>query len=63
MTPPLLSFPQRKAALSEQTGVLENGLLHCSFHRRKSYPRDPNVFDLHNKYFLMVAVGEALNGS
>ena len=54
---------QKKAALSEQTGVLENGLLRCSFHRKKSYPRDPSIFDLHNKYYLMVAVGEALKGT
>ncbi|KAK7099855.1 hypothetical protein V1264_022902 [Littorina saxatilis] len=52
----------KKAALSEQSGKLEDGLLHCTFHRKKSYPRDPLIFDLNNDYYLMVAVGEALNG-
>ncbi|XP_076441041.1 putative ferric-chelate reductase 1 [Babylonia areolata] len=51
------------AALSEETGSVENGVMSCSFHRKKKYPRDPMVFDLDDDYFLLVAFGEGLNGN
>jgi hypothetical protein len=53
---------QKDAGLSQQTGVIQDGVLHCNFNRKKQYPKDPRVFDLTKEYFLMVAVGEALNG-
>ncbi|KAL8582083.1 hypothetical protein ACOMHN_004003 [Nucella lapillus] len=53
----------KHAALSEMGGSIQNGILSCSFRRKKTYPYDPMVFDLHHDYFLLVAMGESIKGT
>ncbi|KAK7508306.1 hypothetical protein BaRGS_00000545, partial [Batillaria attramentaria] len=53
----------KHAALSEMSGGVVDGILHCKFKRQKYYEVDPLVFDLNDDYYLMVASGEAMNGN